>query len=132
VKRIALLALPVALSFLDCSESAGGPEYTQIGIGAARPGESTDLECSRIPVMPGGVVEREFELGGGIGAWLHGTRDRTDVSFSGIENASEARRSFSHETLDAGFGERIDVVSLAAGEAYVLIVNSGCGTDVTP
>jgi hypothetical protein len=132
MRRVALLAFPMALSFLDCSESAGGPEYTQIGIGAARPGETTDLQCTRIPVMPGGIVEREFELRGGIGAKLHGTRDGADVSFSGVENASETRRRFSHETLDAGFAERIDAVSLAAGEAYVLLINSGCGTDVAP
>lgn len=124
-RTLALLPLLSA-----CSESAGGPEYTQIGVGAGRVGAVADLECTRLPVMPGGIVERELELNGGVRAWLRGTRDGAEVKFSGIENPNGARRSFSHETLDNGFVERIEVVTLA-GDDFVIVVNSGCGTGVT-
>lgn len=126
----AFVTLALGLGYAACSESAGGPDYVQVGVGAGRAGAVVDLECTWMPVMPGGIVEREFELNGGIGAWLHGTRDGAEVKFSGIENASAAGRSFSHETLENGFAERIDVVT-AAGDDFVILVNSGCGSAVT-
>ena len=130
--RPALLRRAVALLPLlaACSESAGGPEYTRIGVGAGRVGAVADLECTWLPVMPGGIVERELELNGGIRARLRGTRDGAKLEFSGIEDPDAAARSFSHETLDSGFGERIEVVTLG-GDDYVILVNSGCGTGVT-
>ena len=124
-RTLALLPLLSA-----CSQSAGGPEYTQLGVGAGRAGAVADLECTRLPVMPGGIVQREFELNGGVRAWLRGTRDGAEVKFSGIEAPHEAQRSFSHETLDTGFVERINVVTLA-GDDFVIVVNSGCGDGVT-
>lgn len=128
LRALAVLAFVPALA--DCSESAGGPDYVQIGLGAGRAGAIVDLECTWLPVMPGGIVERELELNGGIGAWLRGTREGARVKFSRIENASDAERRFSHDTIDSGFAERINVVT-AAGDDYIIIVNSGCGSGVT-
>ena len=128
LRGLAIVSFVPALA--DCSESAGGPDYVQVGLGAGRAGAVVDLECTWMPVMPGGIVEREFELNGGIGAWLRGTRDGVRVKFSGIENPGDAERTFSHDAIDSGFGERIDVVT-AAGDDYVILVNSGCGGGVT-
>lgn len=124
----ALLAFAITLG--ACSESAGGPDYVQVGIGAGRAGSIVDLECTWMPVMPGGIVERDLELNGGISAWLHGTRDGAVVKFSGIADPDAAARAFTHETLDSGFAERINVVT-AAGDDFIILVNSGCGSGVT-
>jgi len=129
-RRLPALLLTLLPLLAGCSESAGGPDYTQIGVGAGRAGAVADLQCTWLPVMPGGIVERELELNGGIRARVRGTRDGAKVEFAGVEDPDGAARYFSHETLDSGFGERIDVVTLG-GDDYVILVNSGCGTGVT-
>ena len=124
------VTLSLAIGYAACSETAGGPDYVQVGVAAGRSGAIVNLECTWMPVMPGGIVERELELNGGVGVWLHGTRDGAELKFSGIENPSEAARSFSHETIENGFSERIDVVT-AAGDDFVVLVSSGCDGGVT-
>jgi hypothetical protein len=126
----AFVTLSLAIGYAACSETAGGPDYVQVGVAAGRSGAIVNPECTWMPVMPGGIVERELELNGGVGAWLHGTRDGVELKFSGIENPNEAARRFSHETLENGFAERIDVVT-AAGDDFIVLVSSGCGSGVT-
>ena len=124
-----LLLLPLPL-LAACAVSAGGPDYAAIGVGAGRAGAVADLECTWLPVMPGGIVERELELNGGIRARLRGTRDGAKLDFSGIEDPDAAARRFSHETLDNRVSERIGVVTLG-GDDYVILVTSDCDTSVT-
>lgn len=125
---LARASLPVVLvlSLVGCGVSPGGPEYTELGIQVED--AATNLlseECTPLPVLPGGIVERDLALAPGLSAHVLATRDSADVTLSGITESSLAHVAVTQAELYRGYARSLAVTTLE-GQSYALALVSPC------
>jgi hypothetical protein len=114
---------------VGCSSSAGGPDYAALSLQASDMlGRATDRACVELPVMPGGRVDRDVRMGDAFVVHVAGTRDGIEVTLSGVVNADDARRRFTHDELVAGSSETLPLEA-DDGNAYELLLSSPCARE---
>jgi len=126
IARLALLLSVFVVT--GCSTSPGGPQYAELGI---RTLDSSDqvlsVECLPLPVLPGGVVEKDVTLGPGLSAHVVALRDSAEVTLQGTNDPFTGHVTVSQPTLLSGYDNVLDVTTLD-GETLTVVLFSPCSS----
>jgi hypothetical protein len=119
------LAVALASALSACGGSPGGPRYAEIGVSASTGGAVLTSECLPLPVLPGGTIEKDFELAPTLSAHVFLVRDSAEVSLEGTTDPYSAHVKLPLQTLLSGYVQDLNVTSVD-GHAYVVTLASPC------
>jgi len=126
--RLAFKALGVALALGACALSPGGPEYAEIGLRTLdSSGQELSRECLPLPVLPGGVVEKDVALAPGLDAHVLAMRDSAEVTLRGTDDPVSGHVVVTQPTLLRGYTNTLAVTTLEGG-TYSVVLFAPCST----
>jgi hypothetical protein len=120
------VATTLTLALAACSTAPGGPEYAELGLRALdASGAELQRECVPLPVLPGGVVDKDLTLAPGLGAQVHTEQDFAEVALSGTNDPASARVTVPRTTLLGGYTKTL-AVTTTSGDAYSVVLLGPC------
>lgn len=128
MKPFVALAAPaiVTLALGGCSLEPGGPQYAEIGLRSVdAAGTELARECVPLPVLPGGHLEEDFELGPGLQAHVVTLDDSAEVTLMGTDDPAAAHVTVSKLALYGGYSKLLPVTTLG-GATYSVVLVSPC------
>jgi hypothetical protein len=127
-----LLSLGALLAATACSETPGGPAYTDIGLRTLdRSSQELDRACWPLPVLPGGVVAETRSLAPGLTAHVKNDRDSAEVTLDGTDDPASAHVKVPQGDLVTGYTKTLDVTTIG-GDSYSVLVFGPCNPPKVP
>jgi hypothetical protein len=131
IAKVAVLA--GALGVAGCADTAGGPQYLSLSVSALEDGSAETMSrCTPMPIMPGGRTSRDLTFVNAFGARVEATRDRVNVTFTGILEPDLVNRTLPRETLEDGFGESGLRVETVTGRRVTVGLTCPCPSSSGP
>ena len=126
-RHLTLLALQSALLGAGCGgESAGGPAIAELRTSVEDlGGHTTNAYCTVLPVLLGGRVRTEVDVGGEFSMLVEGDRELVRVSFGGVRDAADLELLIDAETLRSTYSESVEVTT-EQDRRFIVRLQSRC------